>query len=104
NRFGSKILRGEHELLVYDLRRESSAALCDAGARWIDGPAAMASEAEVIITSLPSPSAVERVTLGSDGLVNLMPRGAIYVDMSTSTPWLARDIAAAFELRGVDAL
>src|SRR5581483_4366844 len=76
NRFGSKILRGEHELLVYDLRRESSAALCDAGARWIDGPAAVASEAEVIITSLPSPSAVERVTLGSDGLVNLMPRGA----------------------------
>ncbi len=105
NRFGPKILRAGHDLCVYDTRPEAAEALCAAGARWVNGPVEMAEQAEVIITSLPSPTIVEQVVLGApDALVRVLKPGSAYVDMSTSTPWLARDIAAACDRAGIQAL
>jgi len=105
NRIGPKVLRGGHALTVYDVRAEAAAALRQAGAQWADSLAQLASSVEVVMTSLPSPSIVEEVVLDRrDGLVTAMAPGSAYIDISTSTPWLAQEIAQELEAVGVDAL
>jgi 3-hydroxyisobutyrate dehydrogenase len=104
-RFGLKILAAGHKLTVNDLRQEAAANLCEAGAIWADSPAAVARRSSVVLTSLPSPAAVEEVVLNpSNGiLANLAPSG-VYIDHSTSTPWLARRIAEACKNLGLSSL
>jgi 3-hydroxyisobutyrate dehydrogenase len=63
-----------------------------------------AAGADVVITSLPSPEIVEAVAFGPDGVHEGIAAGAVFVDMSTSSPGLARDLARRFEAIGVAAL
>ena len=105
NRFGPKILNAGHTLTVNDLDREAATALCEAGAAWADSPAAVARVSDVVLSSLPSPAAVERVALDPEnGVVAGLQPGGVYVDVSTSTPTLARLIAEACRQHGVDSL
>jgi 3-hydroxyisobutyrate dehydrogenase len=65
-------------------------------------PADAASSAELVITSLPSPAAVESVMLGAGGVREGAAPGTLVVDMSTSPPSLARRLAIVLE--GLDVL
>jgi len=105
NRIGPGVLGAGHQLVVYDLRRESARALCDRGAQWVEGPRQVAREAEVVLTSLPGPTVVEQVVFDPDqGLLGALAPGAVYADMTTSTPWLAERIYEACRERDVRAL
>ena len=105
NRIGPKILRARHSLAVFDVRREAATALCEAGAEWLSSPAELAGSVEAVLTSLPSPDIVRKVVMDPEqGLLAAMSRGSAYIDISTSTPWLAQDIANAARARGIDAL
>jgi len=79
-----------HQLTVYDVRPDATAALCDRGARQADHPAAVARESEVVLTSLPGPAEVEHAALDpvSGVLAGLQPGGA-YIDMTTNAPSVA---------------
>ncbi len=90
-----------HELIVYDVRRESGAAALARGARWAETSADAARQAEVIMTSLPGPNEVEQVALGENGILHGAQSGSIYADVSTSSPTLIRRIYAVFAERGV---
>jgi 3-hydroxyisobutyrate dehydrogenase len=64
--------------------------------------AAVAERSELILLSLPGPSAVEAVLLGERGILVAPPAGlAAVADTSTSSPSLARRVAAAGAARGV---
>ena len=104
-RFGQRILASGHRLTVHDLRQEATTSLCEAGATWASSPLEVARASTVVLTSLPSPAAVEDVVLNpSTGvLVGLVP-GGVFIDHSTSTPWLARRIDEACRSRGLSAL
>ena len=43
-----------HQLTVYDVRTDATAALCARGARSAEDPAAVARASEVVFTSLPA--------------------------------------------------
>ncbi|MCY8026969.1 NAD(P)-dependent oxidoreductase [Bacillus sonorensis] len=59
---------------------------------------------DVILTSLPSSNAVEKVFLGEKGLVNLAEPGILLIDTSTVTPELNHRIEKAARHKGVDFL
>src|SRR5262245_4727611 len=67
-------------------------------------PAEAAVDAEAILLSLPGPPVVEEVVLGDGGVREGARRGATVIDMSTSSPTLARRLAAELEAVGVDSL
>ena len=94
-----------HQLTVYDVRPEATAALCNRGARSAEDPAAVARESEVVLTSLPGPAEVEHAALDpvSGVLAGLQPGGA-YIDMTTNAPAVARRVAEACLARGVETL
>lgn len=76
-----------HEVVACDLDPSRAEAL---GGPVAATPAEAAAGADVVVTSLPSPEAVEQV---ADGL----PADAFFVDMSTGPPALARRLAERFE-------
>ena len=97
-------IRGGHELVVNDIRRESATPHLEAGAQWADTPRQVAEESEIVFTSLPGPREVEAVALGEDGLPEGLTEGKVFLDLSTSSPALIRDIYEKFAERGIHVL
>ena len=94
-----------HQLTVYDVRPDATAALCARGARSAKDPAAAARGSEVVFTSLPGPAEVENAALHPEsGIVGGLQRGGVYIDMTTNAPAVARRVAEACRAQGVDML
>ena len=55
--------------------------------------AELAGRSDIVITMLPGPPEVEVVVAGEGGLLESMGQGALLIDMSTSSPVLARGLA-----------
>ncbi len=100
----SNILKAGYTLTVYDLRREAAKTLVDAGACWADSPKAVAEASDIIFTSLPGPQEVEAVALGEGGIIEGIRPGGVYIDLSSSSPTLARRIYDKFKERGADVM
>jgi len=101
SRMVNNLQNAAHDLIVYDVRRESGEPALTRGARWAETPADAARQAEVIMTSLPGPREVELVSLGENGILAGAQPGAIYADVSTSSPTLIRRIYEVFKPHGV---
>jgi 3-hydroxyisobutyrate dehydrogenase len=93
-----------HTLHVYNRTKEKAQALVDAGARWHDNAGAAAAQADVVITMLGFPTDVDQSYLGKGGIVESAKSGALLIDMTTSSPVLARKIADAAVKRGLASL
>jgi 2-hydroxy-3-oxopropionate reductase len=64
----------------------------------------LARESDIVVTMLPGPPEAEAVIAGERGLLDGMRRGTLLVDMSTSSPVLARGLAREASQRGVGML
>ena len=93
-----------HALHVHNRTRRKAQALLDAGATWHGSAGAAAAEADIVITMLGFPRDVEESYLGAGGIVERARPGALLVDMTTSSPLLARRIFDAASARGLQAL
>ena len=93
-----------HELHVFNRTRAKTQALVELGARWHDSAGSAAAAAEVVITMLGFPQDVESTYLGPGGIIERARDGALLIDMTTSSPVLARRIEAAGLSRGLDVL
>lgn len=93
-----------HKLHVHNRTKEKAQALLEAGATWHDSAGAAAAQADVTITILGFPNDVETSYLGAGGIVERARPGALLIDMTTSSPVLARKIAEAAAKRGLAAL
>ncbi len=86
---------------VYSRTREKAATLLEKGAAWADSPHAVAEQSDVVFTIVGFPHDVRQVILGQQGALAGCKPGNILVDMTTSEPSLAEEIAAAGEAKGV---
>ena len=74
------------------------------GAKWCDSPAACAAGAEAVFSIVGYPKDVEEVYFGENGILSAAAPGSCIVDMTTSSPALARRIYDAAKEKGVFAL
>jgi 3-hydroxyisobutyrate dehydrogenase len=100
----ASLLRAGFALSVYDRDREAARRLEEAGAEWADSPAAAAAEADVVVTCLPSPSAVADVIEGLDGALTSLRGGATWIDMSTNDRRELLRLAALAREKGIATL
>lgn len=98
------VIRGGHDVVVHDLRREAAERHLAAGARWAATPRGASADREIVFASLPGPAEVEQVALGEGGVLAGAAEGAVFVDLSTNSPTLIRRIHAEFAERGVAVL
>jgi 3-hydroxyisobutyrate dehydrogenase len=95
------LIRAGFKATVYNRTRAKADGLLGQGAAWADSPRAVAERSDVIFTIVGYPSDVRSVILGPDGVLAGCRAGSMIVDMTTSEPSLAVEIALAAETRGV---
>lgn len=98
------IIKGGHDVTVFDLSPAAVKTCTDLGAKAGASPKEVAAQADVVMTSLPMPRDVEAVALGPNGIIEGAKQGTIYIDLSTNSPTMVRKIAAALEPKGVTML
>jgi len=100
---GHLLDKGAH-VVVYTRSRQKAERLIDAGARWAESPRLAAEQADVVFTMVGFPADVRAVYFGPEGILEGTRPGAVLVDMTTTEPSLATEIAAAAGARGASAL
>lgn len=98
------LLKAGYAVLVYTRSQEKALELLHSGAKWRGTVAEIAKDSDVVITMVGYPKDVEEVYLGEQGLVALAKPGTYLIDMTTSSPLLARRIYDAAKTRGLMAL
>jgi 3-hydroxyisobutyrate dehydrogenase-like beta-hydroxyacid dehydrogenase len=97
----ARLLEGGFTVTGYDTRPDQPARLRSRGLE----PAASVKDAvagvHAVFTILPSPEAVETVILGAGGLLEILPRSAPLIQMSTISPTLTRRLADAATAAGI---
>jgi 3-hydroxyisobutyrate dehydrogenase-like beta-hydroxyacid dehydrogenase len=96
----ANILEAGFPTIVWNRTRDKAADLLERGAVWAEKPGAVTDAADIVLTSLADPTAVESVYFGPDGLLDRARSRTIFVDLSTGSPALACRIAAAARERG----
>jgi 3-hydroxyisobutyrate dehydrogenase len=89
---------------IYSRTRAKAEKLLARGARWADSPRKVAEASQIVFTMVGYPADVRQVVLGSDGALAGCRAGSVLVDMTTSEPSLAREIAELAAARGVTSL
>lgn len=87
-----------YKLTVYNRTKDKAQPLLDRGATWADSVAEAARNADVVFTMVGYPKDVEDVYLSTDGLLAATRKGAWMIDLTTSSPQLARDIHGVAEV------
>ncbi|MBC8352191.1 MAG: NAD(P)-dependent oxidoreductase [Planctomycetes bacterium] len=86
---------------VYTRTKSTADALLAKGANWAESPKAVAEQSDVVFSIVGFPSDVREVMLGAEGALAGSKAGNILVDMTTSEPSLAVEIADAARARRV---
>ena len=102
----SHLLKAGYECTVYNRTKSKADSLLEQGAIWADSPALVAQASDVVFSIVGFPKDVEEVLLGDSGAIaNMDSNGAkIVVDMTTSSPRLAAEMADFGRDRGVAVL
>lgn len=95
-----RLLETGHEVVVYNRTREKAEPLLAKGAKWADSPAEVARRSEVVISIVTDPSAVERIALAEDGVLQAISPEGVHCDMSTVSVAWTRQIASAYRMAG----
>jgi 3-hydroxyisobutyrate dehydrogenase-like beta-hydroxyacid dehydrogenase len=111
---GMNLLKAGHPLTVWNRTASRANELVAAGAILAKSPREAAASADVLLTIVSDPPALEEVLWGStsssgngagvakdDGAFAGLKSGGIYIDSSTVSPDLARKISAGCAARGV---
>jgi len=94
SRMAARLLEAGHELTVWNRASARAAPLARLGATAASSPAAAVAGAELVITMLATPEAVEQVAFADEGLAEGLCSGQVLIDMSTVGPDAARSVAA----------
>lgn len=96
----SRLLDAGFPLVVYDTNAAAVEALTARGAKKASAAEEVASSADIVLMSLPTPQVVQAVSLGERGILN-GSRLKTLIDLSTTGPSVAGVVAKAAGERGV---
>ena len=98
------LIKGGHELCVYDVVRERVEEVASAGAKAACSIAEAVKDAEFVITMLPNSPHVKEVVTGEGGVLSAAKPGTILIDMSSIAPAASQEIAAQCAEKGIKML
>jgi 3-hydroxyisobutyrate dehydrogenase len=98
------LLKAGYPLVVYTRTKEKASDLLESGAEWAETPLEVAQKANVIITIVGYPADVEEVYLGENGIITNGKENTYVIDMTTSTPTLAKRLSEEAAKKGMQAL
>lgn len=87
------LIKGGHELHIYTRTKSKAEELIKMGAQWQNTPLDVANTTDVVFTMVGYPSDVEQIYSGAGGLFETTS-AKTFVDLTTSTPSLAEELAS----------
>jgi 3-hydroxyisobutyrate dehydrogenase len=103
------LLCADYDVAVYSRTKSRTDEVITAGASWATSPAELAQTCPIVISMVGYPEDVESVYLGVDGVFSISRKetcSQLVIDMTTSTPALAKriaDVASEREILSLDA-
>ncbi|MEM9025809.1 MAG: NAD(P)-dependent oxidoreductase [Verrucomicrobiota bacterium] len=91
-------------LSIFTRTASKAKNLIERGAIWKDTPEAAVENADFVFSIVGDPSDVEAIYLNDPGIISTLPSGSVAVDMTTSSPTLARRIADAGSKKNIQVL
>lgn len=96
------LLAAGHPLTVYTRTVAKAAPLVEAGARLAGSVAEAVEGAAATLSIVGFPEDVRQVYLGPEGALARAPEGSLLIDLTTSSPSLAQELAVAGAARGLE--
>ncbi len=97
--------KGGHEVTVYNrTAAKAEKWVAQYGGRHARTPAEAAKGQDFVMCCVGNDNDLREVTLGQDGAFSGLGKGAIFVDHTTASAEIARELAAAGKVRGVEVI
>jgi 3-hydroxyisobutyrate dehydrogenase-like beta-hydroxyacid dehydrogenase len=100
SRMAARLMAAGYPVIGYNRTARKADALVKAGMRLAPSPRAVAEASDAVFSMVTDNGALRAVALGPDGVVAGLAAGAVFVEMSTVSPALVREVAAAVAARG----
>ncbi len=100
----SHLIKQGFKVIVYNRTKSKAEELIKQGAEWKGTVAEVASGTDVIITMVGYPSDVKEIYLGENGIIKNTKAGSYLIDMTTSSPALAKIVYKEAKLKKVFSL
>jgi 3-hydroxyisobutyrate dehydrogenase len=95
------VLAAGYSVTVFSRTKSKAEELLSRGAKWADSPREVAAASDVVFSIVGYPQDVREVVLGKNGALAGAKRGCVLVEMTTSEPSLAIEIAERAADQGV---
>lgn len=95
-----RLMAAGHTVTGWNRTKSKAETLIADGMKWADNPRVVAGASEITFSIVTDGAAVKTVALGPDGVLAGLAPGGIYIDMSTITPDVTREVAAEFAKAG----
>ncbi len=95
-----RLIEAGYNLTIFDTNDSAIKPLVEKGAKRADSPAAVASEAEIVLASLPTPPIVQAVALGPKGIIE-GSKVKTFIDVSTTGSTYAKRVAEGLKSKGI---
>jgi len=95
-----RLLAAGHTVHGYNRTESKAQPLIAAGMKWAETPAQAARAADVVFSMVTDTNALRAITSGPDGILPALGPGKTYIDMSTVSPAVSREIAAQVAAKG----
>ena len=100
SRMVNRLLDKGHTVTGYNRTRSKAQWLIDRGMRWADSPREVVETAGITLSMLTDSAALEEVVAGPSGVLAGIAPGKIFIDMSTVSPAISRELADRVRAKG----
>ena len=104
NPMATRLVEAGHTLTICDPMAENRASLVARGANVAASPGDLAARCQIIFSTIPNDAVLTEMIFGAEdreGFLAQVSAGTILIEMSTVSPQISAQVAAALALRGV---
>tara|TARA_Y100000746_G_scaffold89947_1_gene76332 strand:- start:386 stop:1318 length:933 start_codon:yes stop_codon:yes gene_type:complete len=94
------IQRANFPLYVHDIRKDVGKKLIEKGAIWKNSPKELMDDVDIVVSMVFGPKEIEAVMKNENGILQSSCKDKGWIDLTTSSPSLMRNLAKEFESLG----
>ena len=98
----ARLLEKGHKVTGYNRTRSKAQWLIDRGMKWADSPRAVSAAVDFTFSMVTNAAAMHAIAEGPDGILAGLGPNKIWIDMSTVSPAVSRELATKVREKGAD--
>ena len=93
SRMANNLCKAGYNLSIYNRTKAKAKQLIANGARWVNNPAEVAKQSDILFTMLSTPEAVQEMAFGETGFLENLNVNTLWIDCSTVNPAFTKQMA-----------